>query len=43
MQRLVKEWFNLNVSEDVADSIGIGKYFCDIQSPKVEIVDWEAE
>lgn len=42
MQRLVKEWFNLTPTEDEADAIGIGKYFSDIQSPKVEIIDWEA-
>lgn len=43
MQRLVQEWFQLKVKEDEADSIGIGKYFSDIQTPKVEIIDWEAE
>ena len=42
MQRLIKEWFNLTPTEDEADAIGIGKYFSDIQSPKVEIIDWEA-
>ena len=42
MQRLVKEWFGLTPTEDEADAIGIGKYFSDIQSPKVEIIDWEA-
>ena len=42
MQRLVKDWFNLTPTEDEADAIGIGKYFSDIQSPKVEIIDWEA-
>ena len=40
---LVKEWFNLNVTDDIADSIGIGKYFVDIMYPQTEIVDWEAE
>ena len=43
MQRLVQEWFKIKPTEDEADAIGIGKYFCDIQAPKVEIVDWEAE
>ena len=43
MQRLVEEWFQLKVSNDEADAIGLGKYFCDLQTPKVEIVDWEAE
>lgn len=42
MQRLVKEWFGFTPTEDEADAIGIGKYFSDIQTPKVEIVDWEA-
>ena len=43
MQRLVKEWFGLQPSEDEADAIGIGKYLCDTQLKKVEIVDWESE
>ena len=43
MQRLVNEWFGINVKDDIADAIGIGKYFCDLQTPKVEIIDWEAE
>ena len=43
MQRLVKEWFALNPTEDECDAIGIGKYFSDIQSPRVEIIDWESE
>ena len=43
MQRLIDEWFQLKVEEDEADAIGIGKYFSDIQTPKVEIVDWENE
>ena len=43
MQMLVKEWFNLNVTDDIADSIGIGKYFVDTMYPQTEIVDWENE
>ena len=43
MQRLVKEWFEIAPTEDECDAIGIGKYFSDIQSPKVEMVDWEAD
>ena len=43
MQMLVKEWFNLKPTEDECDAIGIGKYFSDIQSPKVEIINWEEE
>jgi len=30
-------------SEDECDAIGIGKYYSDLQMPKVEIVDWENE
>lgn len=41
MQLLVKNWFNLSPTEDECDAIGIGKYFSDLQAPKVEIVDWE--
>ena len=41
MQMLVKQWFGINASDDECDAIGIGKYFCDLQVPKVEIVDWE--
>ena len=43
MQRLVKQWFDIEASDDECDAIGIGKYFCDIQVPTVEIVDWENE
>ena len=43
MQRLVKKWFNLDLTNDECDAVGIGKYLCDLQVPKVEIVDWEAE
>lgn len=43
MQMLVKQWFGIKASDDECDAIGIGKYFCDLQVPKVEIVDWESE
>lgn len=42
-QLLVKKWFGIMPTDDEADAIGIGKYFSDIQAPKVEIIDWEAE
>lgn len=42
MQLLAKQWFGIMPSEDESDAIGIGKYFSDIQAPKVEIVDWES-
>ena len=28
MQALVKEWYGLNVTDDIADAIGIGYYLC---------------
>ena len=40
MQLLVQEWFDMRPSEDECDAIGIGKYFCDTQAPKVEMVEW---
>lgn len=43
MQLLAKQWYEIKCKEDEADAIGIGKYFCDLQTPKVEIVDWENE
>ena len=41
MQLLVQNWYKLRPSEDEADALGIGKYFCDLMTPKVEIVNWE--
>ena len=41
MQIKVKEWFDITVSDDVADAIGIGKYISDTQKKNVEIFDWE--
>ena len=41
MQMKVKEWFDITVSDDVADAIGIGKYTNDKHRKKVEIFDWE--
>lgn len=41
MQLLVKDWYNISPTDDECDAIGIGKYFVDHQTPKVEIVDWE--
>lgn len=41
MQLIVKKWYEKTASEDECDAIGIGKYFSDLQAPKVEIVDWE--
>ena len=41
MQMKIKEWFDITVSDDVADAIGIGKYTNDKHKKKVEIFDWE--
>ncbi len=41
MQAIVKQWFDITVSDDVADAIGIGKYIVDHHKKKVEIFDWE--
>lgn len=41
MQLKVKEWFDITVSDDVADAIGIGKYTSEKFKKKVEIFNWE--
>ena len=41
MQDLVKKWFDITVSDDVADAIGIGKYISEKHKKKVEIFNWE--
>lgn len=41
MQARVKEWFDITVSDDVADAIGIGKYINDKHKKKVEVFNWE--
>lgn len=41
MQMKIKEWFDITVSDDVADAIGIGKYINDKHKKKVEIFNWE--
>ena len=44
MQMKIKEWFDVTVTDDVADAIGIGKYVSETQvKKKVEIIDWEEE
>lgn len=39
MQILAKNWYDITVSDDEADAIGIGKYVAD--SIKIEVVNWE--
>ena len=41
MQTKVKEWFDITVSDDIADAIGIGKYINDKHKKKVEVFNWE--
>lgn len=41
MQLLVKEWFDINVSDDEADAIGIGKYASETFKKQTKIVNWE--
>ena len=41
MQILIKQWYDISVSDDVADALGIGKYITDTYMPTVEIVEWE--
>lgn len=41
MQLLVKEWYDVTVSDDIADAVGIGKYVTDTNQQKTKIVNWE--
>lgn len=41
MQSLVKSWFDISVSDDCADAIGIGKYAAERHQKRTEIVSWE--
>lgn len=41
MQLLVKKWFDISVSDDEADAIGIGKYAADLFGKQTEIINWE--
>ena len=41
MQKLIKEWYDITVTDDESDAIGIGKYVAEKRSKKIELVDWE--
>ena len=41
MKNLVKEWFDISVTDDCADAIGIGKYASEIAIPNIETFNWE--
>lgn len=41
MQLLVKQWYNINVSEDEADAIGIGYHLVSFIEKNTTITNWE--
>lgn len=41
MQLLVKDWYDVTVSDDIADAVGIGKYVTDTNQQKTKIINWE--
>lgn len=41
MQMLAKSWFDVTLSDDEADSIGIGKYVADSRAKQAQIFQWE--
>ena len=40
MRNLVKQWYDLEVSEDEADAIGIGRYISNVYNKNFEMVEW---
>ena len=41
MKNLVKKWFDISVTDDCADAIGIGKYASETTTPNIETFNWE--
>lgn len=41
MQLLVKDWYDISVTNDEADAIGIGKYLSDLVLKEKQIINWE--
>lgn len=41
MQMLTKEWFDISVTDDEADAIGIGKYAAEKLNQRIEVFNWE--
>ena len=41
MQKLIKDWYDVSVSNDVADAIGIGKWASEKANKIVDITNWE--
>lgn len=40
MRLLAKKWYDVTITDDEADAIGIGKYFIDSNNPKPDIIEW---
>ena len=38
---LAKEWFDITVTDDEADAIGIGKYVAEVLNKNVVTYNWE--
>ena len=41
MQKLIKEWFDITVTDDESDGIGIGKYIAEKRVRQTQVFDWE--
>ena len=41
MQMLAKEWFDITVTDDEADAIGLGKYVAEVLNKNIVIYNWE--
>ena len=41
MQLLVKQWYDINVSEDEADAIGIGRHLVTYIQKNTTVTNWE--
>ena len=41
MQKLIKDWYDITVSDDVADAIGIGKWVSEKVNKSVVLTNWE--
>ena len=40
MQMLVKKWYDISVTDDIADAIGIGKFVSDTIGAQLELISW---
>lgn len=41
MQMMVKNWYNINATDDEADAIGIGHYMSTVVNRNTEVTSWE--